>query len=215
MIKNILFDLDGTITDPRVGITTCIAYAAKKAGLGEYDPDKFVSFIGPPLKQQFMEYFNVDSKMGDLLVQLYRERFSTIGLFENEPYANIDDLLCSLKDKSLYIATSKPEIFSKKILEKFELIKYFKKVYGSDLDGKFTEKEELISRLISCEKLNPDECVMVGDRKFDIIGAKNNGITSVGVLYGYGDYNELLQSGADYIVSSVDELKELLCNKII
>ena len=212
MIKNILFDLDGTLTDPKVGITTCIAYAAKKAGLGEHDPDEFVSFIGPPLKLQFMKHFNVDDEMGEKLLWLYRERFSVIGLFENEPYSGITDLLEGLNEKNLYVATSKPEVYSVKILEKFGLKEYFKKVYGSSLDGTHVEKSQLIEHLIKEEALNPDECIMIGDRKYDIIGAKENGMTAVGVLYGYGNRDEFIESGADYIVSNVDELKELLYN---
>lgn len=214
MIKNILFDLDGTLTDPRVGITACIAYAAEKAGLGKHDPDEFISFIGPPLKQQFIIHFNVDNAMGDELLRLYRERFSAIGLFENEPYAGVSDLLENLmkSGKKLYVATSKPEIYSVRILEKFGLIKYFNKVYGSSLDGTHVEKAQLISHLLSEEGLSPDECVMVGDRKYDIEGAKENGIVSVGVLYGYGSKQELSESGADYIVSDIDELGNLLYN---
>lgn len=212
MIKNILFDLDGTLTDPKIGITTCVAYAAEKEGLGKHSPDEFVSFIGPPLRRMFMSYFDVDDAAGDRLLQYYRERFSTIGLFENSPYEGISELLEGLYDKTLYVATSKPEVFSVRILEKFDLLKYFKSVYGSALDGTHVEKEELISHLVAKEHLLAEECIMVGDRKFDIIGAKKNGMKSVGVLYGYGEKDEFVSNGADYIVENIDELKKVLYN---
>ena len=212
MIRNILFDLDGTLTDPKVGITTCIAYAAEKEGLGVYDPEQFVSFIGPPLKEMFMSYFKVNDDVGDRLLKYYRERFSTVGLFENTPYEGIHNLLDGLADKKLYVATSKPEVYSVRILEKFNLIRYFKSVYGSQLDGKHTDKSKLISYLMTNEGLSPEECIMVGDRKFDIVGAKENGIKSVAVMYGYGNLEEFADAGADYIVQSVDELKKLLYN---
>ncbi len=212
MIKNFLFDLDGTLTDPKIGITTCVAYAAKKEGLGEYDPEIFLPFIGPPLKQMFMSYFNVDDEAGDRLLKYYRERFSTVGLFENAVYVGIEKMLSSFREKDLYVATSKPEVFSVRILEKFNLKKYFKKVYGSALDGKHTDKRELISHLINSENLSPDECMMIGDRKYDIIGAKQNGIKSVGVLYGYGSREEIIQATPDYIAESVDGLEKLLYN---
>ncbi|MBE6687984.1 MAG: HAD family hydrolase [Ruminococcaceae bacterium] len=212
MIKNILFDLDGTLTDPKVGITTCVAYAAEKEGLGKHAPDEFISFIGPPLKKMFMSYFNVGDAEGERLLKFYRERFSTVGLFENNPYEGINDLLDGLKKYNLYVATSKPEIYSLRILEKFDLLKFFKAVYGSSLDGSHVEKGELISHLIKKEKLKSDECVMVGDRKYDIIGAKDNGITSLGVLYGYGSREELEAENPEYIAEDIDELKKILYN---
>ena len=212
MIKNFLFDLDGTLTDPKIGITTCVAYAAKKEGLGEYDPDMFLSFIGPPLKEMFMSYFNVDNDAGDRLIKYYRERFSTVGLFENAVYDGIERLLASFSDKNLYVATSKPEVFSVRILEKFNLKRYFKAIYGSALDGTHTNKGELISHLIKSENLFPDECVMIGDRKYDIIGAKENGIKSVGVLYGYGSKEEITQATPDFVAEDVDGLEKLLYN---
>ncbi len=212
MIKNLLFDLDGTLTDPKVGITSCVAYAAKKEGLGAYDPNEFVSFIGPPLKQMFMSYFNVDDSAGERLVKYYRERFSTIGLFENTPYDGIELLLENLNGRNLYVATSKPDVFSLRILEKFGLLKYFKKVYGSSLDGTHTEKGELIAHLLKSESIMPEECIMIGDRKYDVIGAKQNGIKSVGVLYGYGSKSEFEQCKPDYIAENIDELAKLLYN---
>lgn len=212
MIKNFLFDLDGTLTDPKIGITRCVAYAAQKEGLGEYDPECFVSFIGPPLKEMFMSYFNVDNEAGERLLKYYRERFSTVGLFENTPYDGIALLLENLKDKNLYVATSKPEVFSLRILEKFGLLKYFKKVYGSALDGTHTQKSELIAHLLKSENLLPEECLMIGDRKYDVIGARENGIKSVGVLYGYGSKAEFDECNPNYIAESIDELAKLLYN---
>ena len=212
MIKNFLFDLDGTLTDPKIGITSCVAYAAEKEGLGKHDPDNFISFIGPPLKQMFMSYFGVDDTAGDRLLAYYRERFSTVGLFENVPYKNIDILLEGFKNKRLYVATSKPEVFALRILEKFNLLRYFKAVYGSSLDGTHVQKEDLLLHLLLKESLNPEECVMIGDRKYDIMAAKKNGLKSVGVLYGYGNKEEFLSCGADYIAENIDELKMLLYN---
>ncbi|MBQ9885791.1 MAG: HAD hydrolase-like protein [Lachnospiraceae bacterium] len=214
MFDIILFDLDGTLTDPKTGITTCVQYALNAIGIDEPDNDKLAPFIGPPLKEMFMSYCNVDSDMGDFLVEKYRERFSTIGKFENEVYDGIPQLLDKLKrnNKTIALATSKPQIFSEQILEHFHIKQYFDILVGSELNGERVHKIDIINEVISRAggRFDSAKTAMVGDRKYDIEGAKSCGICSVGVLYGYGGYEELSAAGADYIVENVRSLEKLL-----
>jgi len=212
-MKNIiLFDLDGTLTDPGMGITNSVMYALRKYGIEE-KREALYRFIGPPLKLSFMKYYSFSEERSEEAVVFYREYFKDKGIFENTVYPDIDDMLSQLKErgKSLILATSKPHIFAKRILEHFDLMKYFDLVSGSELNGDRVDKSEVISYALDNISLpSRDSCVMVGDREHDIIGARKNGIMSVGVLYGYGDRNELEASRADRIVGSVAELKSLL-----
>lgn len=214
MFDIILFDLDGTLTDPKLGITSCVQYALEAIGQPEPDNNKLIPFIGPPLKEMFMSYCNVDEEMGEYLVAKYRERFSTVGMFENEIYDGIRELLISLKQssKKIAVATSKPQIFSEKILEHFDIKDLFDVIVGSELNGKRTNKADVIKEVIEQfgEGFDVNQAVMVGDRKYDVIGAKEYGIKTIGVTYGYGGTDELTAAGADYIVESVDDLGELL-----
>ncbi len=213
-MKNILFDLDGTLTDPGEGITNSVQYALKKMGIEVTDKNELYKFIGPPLIGAFCEFYNMSEEDARLALTYYREYFSVTGIFENEKYEGIEDLLSYLirKEKNLYVATSKPELFAEKIIEHFGFSKYFIKVEGSTFDEKRVAKEEVIEHLIKTYGINPEETVMVGDRKHDIIGAHKNKIKAVGVLYGYGDLEELKSSGADYIAKDVSELKKILTN---
>lgn len=211
--KYILFDLDGTITDPMLGITKSVKYALEKFNIQVEDLNDLCKFIGPPLKDSFMEYYNFTECDAEKAINFYREYFSTEGLYENEVYDGFEELLISLKEnqKTLIVATSKPTVFAKTILNHFELSNYFDLICGSNLDGTMSKKGDIIKYIIDEVKIeNPSKMVMVGDRKHDIYGAIENKIDSIGVLYGYGDYEELSNSNSTYIVSNVNELKNLL-----
>lgn len=220
MKQYILFDLDGTLTDPKVGITTCVQYALQSFGIDEPDLDKLEPFIGPPLKDSFMEYYDLSEEDAEKAVAKYRERFQDIGIFENELYGGINDLLRTLKNGGMHlaVASSKPQVFVERILKHFKLDKYFEVVVGSELDGTRVEKpqviQEVLHRFFPEHQPRYDEVYMVGDRKFDIQGARTFRIESVGVTYGYGTMEELKEAKADYIVSSVAELKNFLMREV-
>ena len=210
MIKTILFDLDGTLTDPKEGITKCVQYALSKFGI-EADCDDLVAFIGPPLVTSFREFYGLGDEDCELAVKYYRERFSTVGLFENVPYEGIRDVLAKLKEKgyTLAIATSKPTVYTMRICDEFGLTSYFDYIKGSELDGTNAEKVDVIRCVLEDTGAKPEETVMIGDRKFDILGAKEFGLTSLGVRYGYAAEGELEAAGADYIVDTVEQIGEL------
>ena len=204
---NILFDLDGTLTDPKIGIIACIRFALSKLDI-EIDKDiDLESFIGPPLRDTFRELCGND-EIAENAVSIYRERFSTKGLFENQVYDGIPECLNRLIEKadSIHVATSKPTIYSERIIEHFDLSRYFNLVYGSNLDGSLSDKTDLLRHIIESEDLLPRHTVMIGDRSFDIIGAKNHGIRAIGVLWGYGTEDELSNAGADGLCNHPDEI---------
>ncbi|MCJ8012184.1 HAD family hydrolase [Paenibacillus sp. KQZ6P-2] len=208
--KAILFDLDGTLTDPKVGITKCVQYALKKMGIVVDDLNELEPFIGPPLQESFSKIYSFDEEQTKLAIEYYRERFKETGMFENEIYPGIIELLTLLKEhqNELVVATSKPTVFSEKILHHFNIDKYFNLVVGSNLDGTRTAKTEIIQYILDkYEDKEKHEFIMIGDRKHDIIGAKNTGIHSMGVSYGYGSLDELIQSNPTYIVHNVDSIK--------
>ncbi len=211
-MKNILFDLDGTLTDPKIGITKSVAHALSHFGIEVSVLDTLCPFIGPPLIHSFCNLYGFSEEQASKAVDVYREYFSVKGLFENEVYSGIEDMLCDLKKsgKRLFIATSKPEKFAKQILEHFNLSQYFECIRGIEMHEEKVEKPEIVRRVIDGFNLDKSECVMVGDRFYDIVGAKENGIASVGVTYGYGDFEELSKYGADKIVDTVQELHNLL-----
>lgn len=213
MYEIVLFDLDGTLTDPKVGITLSVQYALEKMGILEEDPDTLTTFIGPPLLSSFKELYHMNDEEAIQAIGYYRERFSTTGLYENKVYLGIKELLANLKNqgKKLIVATSKPTEFSTQILEHFNLKQFFTSIVGSNLDGSRTEKGDVIEFALAGENI-PDlsKVVMIGDRKYDVIGAKKNNIDVIAVTYGYGSYQELVDVDPSYIVSSVDELAALL-----
>ncbi len=215
MHRYLLFDLDGTLTDPAEGITKCVQYALSYFGQEEHRPEELYCYIGPPLPESFEVYGGLSPEDAALAVEKYRERFRAKGMFENEVYPGIEKLLRTLRDggKVLAVATSKPEVFAKEILEHFGLSEYFREVVGSELDGSRMDKAEVIrealARLSLTEKDKP-LVAMVGDRRHDIIGAQKNGIASVGVTFGYAEEGELEKAGADRIVDSVSALEKLL-----
>lgn len=213
MYQTILFDLDGTLTDPGEGITNSVAYALEKFDIKNEDRTSLYKFIGPPLKDSFMEFYGFSEEDALKAIAYYRERFREKGMFENMVYDGIVELLSKLKHagKKLIVATSKPEEFTLTILKHFDLLQYFDFVAGATMDGSRSEKEEIIHYALEhCQIENLDETVMVGDRKFDILGAKTNGIDSIGVLFGYGSLEELEIAGATYIADSPEELGKLI-----
>jgi len=211
--KNILFDLDGTLTDPALGITSCVAYALGKYGIEVSDLSTLNCFIGPPLLWSFSHYYGMSDEEASQCVKYYRERFSTIGMFENHVYEGIPELLSALKSVGyrLIIATSKPEEFTNIILHHFDLMQYFAFVGGNTLSEQRPTKDAVIRYVMdSVPDVTAENSIMVGDREHDIFGAKANGLRSIGVLYGYGDENELDAAGADRIVKTVADLSHLL-----
>ncbi len=212
-MKYILFDLDGTITDPKPGITKSVQYALRAFGIEVEDPDSLCSFIGPPLMKSFQEYYGFDEAAAKKAVEKYREYFSVTGLYENAVIEGMELLLSRLRQegKLLIVATSKPEYFAKKILEHFHLDGYFTDICGSELDGRRTAKEEVIRYALERNKISDlKDAVMVGDRLHDMEGAKAVGMACVGVLFGYGSREELLEAGADRIAATVEEVYEIL-----
>ncbi len=220
MKKYFLFDLDGTLTDPKEGITTCVQYALHSLGIEEPDLDRLESFIGPPLKDSFMEFYGMDEEQAQAAVKKYRERFNDKGLFENEIYPGIAPMLQMLSEKGfrLAVASSKPTVFVEKILEHFGIRQYFKVVVGSELDGSRTSKDQVVMealrQLFGAKPILYHEVYMIGDRRFDVEGARAMKVESVGVTYGYGGMEELREAHADYIVESVEELREFLLREL-
>lgn len=216
MKKYLLFDLDGTLTDPKQGITGCVQYALKTFGIEEPDLDKLESFIGPPLKDSFMQFYHMSEEQAQEAIVRYRERFQEIGLFENEVYRGIPEMLKTLQAKGmiLAVASSKPTVYVERILEHFKIRSYFQVVVGSELDGRRTAKDEVVQealhQLFGEKPVCREQIYMIGDRRFDVEGAKALGVESVGVTYGYGGMEELKEARADYIVRSVEELQKFL-----
>lgn len=211
-MKRILFDLDGTLTDPFLGITRSVAYSLKSFGIEVDDLETLKPFIGPPLDVSFREYYHMDEAQSWKAVEKYREYFSKKGLFENKVYEGMEDFLQSLlnMDMKLYVCTSKPEVFAKEILDHFSLTPYFTGIYGATLDGSLKNKGDVIAHCIKQEQLNIQDCMMVGDRQHDIVGAHQNQIPCIGVLYGYGSSEEFQEYHCDYIAKDLIELKKII-----
>jgi len=211
--STILFDLDGTLTDPKVGITKSVQFALAKLGIDEPNLEKLTPFIGPPLDVSFQQFYAFNSSEVEQAVAYYRENFMKSGMYENVIYEGISELLKFLKDKSkqLVVATSKLTVFAEQILNHFEIDQFFDHVVGSNLDGSRSNKAEIVEYAISKYSGSPkSDFIMVGDRKYDIIGANENGIDSIGVMYGYGTQEELAQANATYMIDTVEELFNLL-----
>jgi phosphoglycolate phosphatase len=206
--KTWLFDLDGTLTDPMVGITKSIQYALLRFDIEVEDLNVLKPFIGPPLLGSFQQFYGFSESVAQQAITYYREYFVEHGMYENELYAGITDLLTLLKGQGnrLLVATSKPEIFAKQIIEHFNLSSYFEYIGGSELDGVRSDKSELIAHLVKTYNIDCSKAIMVGDRKHDMIGAVNNGMAAVGVGYGYGDEQELRSAGAAYYMPTVSAL---------
>ncbi len=213
MIQNIFFDLDGTLTDPGIGITNSVMHALKKHGIEVEDRRELYPFIGPPLKDSFMKYYGFSEEDAVRAIDEYREYFRPYGIFENEVYPGVPELLQALKraGKRLILATSKPDEFSIRIMKHFGLYEYFDFFSCATMSEKKVEKPEIIQYALDELKItDPDSCVMIGDREHDILGAKAVGIRSIGVLYGYGSREELEEAGADYIAETVQDILKYL-----
>lgn len=210
MKKTILFDLDGTLTDSGEGIINCVIYALERFGLPIPERESLRYFVGPPLHESFIRQ-GVPAERAEEAVAVYRERYIPIGKFENTPYPGVRELLEALKAEgyTLYVATSKPEQMSIDILEHFDLAKYFDMICGATMDTSRTNKEAVIAYLIRCNG-RTGNMIMVGDTKFDVIGAKAHGIPCIGVSWGYGSVEEMTEAGACAIADSMDSLLTLL-----
>lgn len=215
MFDYIFFDLDGTLTNPAEGITNSFIHALKYFGLEIPSYEKLCSFIGPPLLTTFRREFGFNEEQARMGVKIYRERYAKEGLFENAVYPGIPELLQELKkmDKHLVVATSKPEPFSVQIMDHFKLSQYFDFICGSNMDETRSKKDEVIAYALDQCKLSESDksrILMVGDREHDIIGANINNLKSCGVLFGYGNREELEKAGATYIISEPKELLPLI-----
>lgn len=214
MWNTVLFDLDGTISDSAQGITRCVQYALEKEFGIIRNPEELLEFVGPPLREQFMLYTGCNEAMGERAVERYRERYRPVGIYENRLYSGIPELLAQLKDEGFTIAlsSSKPEEFCRQILETFGIVQYFDVICGSDMAGNHTSKAEIVENVLYRLDLRNrrSEVVLVGDRKYDIEGAKQCGISSIGVSYGYGSREELESVWPDCIVDTVTELRNVL-----
>lgn len=210
MEKTFLFDLDGTLTDSGEGIINSVIPALEHFGLPVPPREELRVFVGPPLSDSFRR-FGVPADRTDEAIQVYRKRYVPIGIFENTPYPGIAELLQALRagEHRLYVATSKPETMAVQVLERFHLAPYFHRICGATLDTSRSTKEAVIAYLLA-ENGRADNMVMVGDTKFDVIGAKAHGIPTIGVSWGYGTVSELEEAGAAAIVHSPQELLELV-----
>lgn len=219
MFQYCLFDLDGTLTDPKEGITKSVQHALRHFGIEEPDLSRLEPFIGPPLLDSFIEFYGFDTEQAKKAIEVYRERFAPIGVLENKLIPGADQMLCHAKEKGIHlaVASSKPLVFVSQILRHFDIEKYFEVIVGSELDGTRVTKEEVVEealRQLGILKIKAEErkknCAMIGDRKFDIQGAKAHGLTGIGVSFGYASEGELEEAGAEYIVNTMTELEELL-----
>ena len=207
--KAVFFDLDGTLTNPELGITSCIQYAAEYYGLKTKRED-LRKYIGPPLRDTFVEL--IDEDHADDAVKKYRERFAPVGLFENEVYPGVPETLEKLKDMGyvLCTASSKPQNFVDTILEHFDLKKYFDFIGGATMDGRISKKEDVINIVLDETGFTPQDVLMVGDRMYDLTGAAEFGMDAVGVLYGFGSREELSAYDSIALIDNICELIKIL-----
>ena len=209
MYQYLLFDLDGTLTDPGLGITNSVMVALRKFDINVTDRTQLYPFIGPPLRDSFRTYYGFSDEQSERAVRYYREYFKKSGMYENEVYDGIYELLTRLKasGRSLVVATSKPEVFALEILRHFDLYRYFDLVAGATLNDVRNQKADIIKYAL--ETLNITDktsAIMIGDRKHDIIGAQENGLDTIGVLYGYGTCDELKNAGATCIANTTADI---------
>jgi len=203
-LEAIYFDLDGTLTDPKPGITRSIQYALQKLDHPTMPTeDELTWCIGPPLRASFVRLLGAETS-ADLAVSYYRERFSDVGLYENGVYDGIGEVLTSLcaSGHRLFVATSKPHVFAERIIDHFGLRDHFERVFGSELDGTRVDKSHLLEYALKQASVDPARTLMIGDRSHDMVGAKNNGMKGIGVLYGYGTRDELLDAGAHHVCAT-------------
>lgn len=206
-MATIFFDLDGTLTNPKPGITRSIQYALERLSLAVPGEDELTWCIGPPLHASLKKLTGTDA-LADQALLLYRERFSDVGLFENEAYIGIVDTLATLAATTprMFVATNKPAVYATRIVDHFGLKPYFERVFGSELDGTRVDKRDLLRYALDETKVDADSAIMIGDRSHDVVGARTNGMTAIGVLYGYGSEAELRDAGAHHICAVHPEL---------
>jgi len=211
-IKHLLFDLDGTLTDPKEGITKSIEYALNKFDITVEHLDQLIPYIGPPLFDSFIQLNAFNEENAHLAVGYYRERYRELGIFENKVIPGIPELLEKLSNQGylMYVATSKPTVFAEQIVEHYQLGTYFQHIGGSHLDGTRSRKQEVIEYVLTHNTISSEQALMIGDREHDIFGAKACGVKSVGVTFGYGSELELRDAGADYIVHQVKDFEKLI-----
>jgi phosphoglycolate phosphatase len=213
MISNIFFDLDGTLTDSKEGIVKCLHYSMNKLGRPLPDTLEVNDFLGPSLRVTFKKLLGSDDKvLIEKAVSIYRERFSTVGLFENKVYPGIPEMLSVLHQNSrrLYVVTSKMKLYADRIIDHFQISPLFIGVFGSEWEGRFDDKADLIKFLMSDLKLAAGETIMIGDRREDIAAGKANGIKTMGVTYGYGSQREIMDAAPDFVCNSPQEIQKLL-----
>ena len=209
----VIFDLDGTLTDSRLGITKSVSHTLTEMGINPPPLEELEQFIGPPLVDSFRGYYKFSESDSEKALKIFREYYAKNGLYENMPFHNINTLLSSLKEKGikLAVATSKPQVFSEKILDHFLLSQYFDVVIGSSLDNTLYHKNKIISETLKrFPEIPRDRAVMVGDRKFDIDGARENGIAAIGVNYGFAAPGEIEAASPDYTANGVEDLFKIL-----
>lgn len=208
----LLFDLDGTLTDPRDGITRCVQFALARQHIHVADLSELECYIGPPLKESFMRFHGLDAAQAGQAVTDYRERFADVGMYENRVYAGIPALLDALKTdgRRLFVVTSKPWFYARPIVEHFGLAPYFRAIHGSEMDGTRTDKRELIGHVLHEQAITPSRAIMIGDRSYDMIGAHHNGVAGIAVGYGYGGTAELQATNPSRCCESVAALRRVL-----
>jgi phosphoglycolate phosphatase len=213
MLSNILFDLDGTLTDPKDGITRCIQFSLDQLGVTPPRADQLTWCIGPPLRGSFSRLLNtLDEALLDQALSHYRKRFSEMGMYENAIYPEITPALRKIRAAGfrVFLATSKPSVYARQILDHFDLTQFFHAIHGSELDGRLSDKGELVAHILDSENLKPQATLIVGDRSQDIIGGKKNGIVTAAVTYGYGSREEITASKPDYVFESPSDLAAFL-----
>ena len=214
MYQYLLFDLDGTLTNPKEGITKSVQYALRHFGIEVADPDTLTPYIGPPLIPSFMEFHGLTQEQALEALQIYRKRFESVGLFENEVLDGVPEMLCSLKQKGRYVAvaSSKPEAYVRRILEHFDLLQFFDEVVGASMDEKLSAKKDIIGEALRRMGKSPGDrdVLMVGDRMHDVEGAKLCGLDSLGVYTGFAPEGELEEAGATYVFHTIKEMADFL-----
>jgi len=205
----IYFDLDGTLTDPKPGITRSIQYALNRLDRRAPSEEELTWCIGPPLRASLKKLLGSDD-LADSALLLYRERFADIGIFENDVYPGIEDTLSAFagSGRRLFVATSKPGVYAERIIDHFKLRGFFERVFGSKLDGTRSDKTDLLGYALRSAGVDPATAMMIGDRSHDMVGARNNGMTAVGVLYGYGSEAELVDAGAHHVCATPRALRD-------
>lgn len=205
----LLFDLDGTLTDPKPGIVGCLRFALDQLGVSCPSDDVLTNFIGPPLRATFALLLDTsDGSQIEEAIRLYRQRFAATGLYENQVYAGVPAMLEHAQQAAtvMYVATSKPAVYAERIVQHFGLDHHFRQVYGAELDGRRENKADLVAYVLASEGVDAQTAVMIGDRAADVLAAKANGVRSIGVLWGYGSAHELLDAGVDILCQTPSEL---------